>query len=285
MALGALAFTQCYWFTPYEDLTSAGPVDAGAADAHEVPDAPAAKDAPAADIPYPPGGPWTLVFQDEFEGKALDGSKWDTQYPRGGDDAVSNTGNGEAQGYQAANVTVLDGWLNLTAKRESVRLPSGKMLNFSSGMVQSTRTFRFSHGYMEARLSLPKGSGLWASFWTWPASESWPPEIDVASFYGDNVARVYYAFHPTGADALGGYYEDADFTATPHVFAADWEADRIEFSVDGKPARTVQRSTDTELYLILTLAVPDGTGAPAPNGSTVFPSAFKADYVRVFAHR
>ena len=32
--------------------------------------------------PAPPGGPWTLVFRDEFNGTTLDTGKWATELPR-----------------------------------------------------------------------------------------------------------------------------------------------------------------------------------------------------------
>lgn len=54
----------------------------------------------------------TLVWSDEFNGTAFDGTKWTAENGGGG------WGNGELQYYKAANATVSSGTLKITAKKE-----------------------------------------------------------------------------------------------------------------------------------------------------------------------
>jgi len=57
----------------------------------------------------PPG--WELVWSDEFNGHALDASKWEFEVnARGG-------GNNELQYYVSNNVRVRDGFLSIEARR------------------------------------------------------------------------------------------------------------------------------------------------------------------------
>lgn len=230
----------------------------------------------------PPGGPWTVAFSDEFNDTAFDTTKWDYKYPRSGDMAYSNWNNGEAQWYKRENITEGGGYLSLTAKRESTTSPSsGRTFDHSSGLIQSKPSFNFQHGYMEARMKLPKGSGFWPAFWTWSSNEQWPPEIDAMEFYGDNTSLLDQTYHgPDGSD--GSRISNADWTADWHTFAVDWEPGRLTWYVDGVATKTLSEAPALKMYLIANLAVANGTRAPAPNSSTPLPSSMKIDYIRAW---
>ena len=59
-----------------------------------------------------------MVWNDEFDGNALDTTKWSCQIGNG----YNGWGNHESQYYTAENVSVADGTLKITAKKE-VLLP------------------------------------------------------------------------------------------------------------------------------------------------------------------
>jgi hypothetical protein len=231
------------------------------------------------DNPAPPaGGPWDLAFHDEFEDGTLEARKWSTRYPRAGALCCSNPDNGEAQWYLPRNVVEQNGELQLVARRE----PSNGF-PYSSGLIQSKSAFNFTYGYAEARMWLPRGSGLWPAFWTWPTNERWPPEIDVVEFYGDNRRNVYLTYHaPTGSDE--SIITRTDWTAGWHTFAIDWRPGSITWYIDGKQvkARRSQDVADIPLYLIANLAVANGSRAPAPTASTPSPSRLRIDWIRVW---
>jgi beta-glucanase (GH16 family) len=231
----------------------------------------------------PAGGSWKLSFADEFNGTALDGSRWATCYPRAGDLSCSNTGNGEAQWYKPGNVSVGGGVARLEARRETTTSPyTGKAYAYSSGLIQSKPGFDFRYGYMETRMQLPKGSGFWPAFWTWPTAESWPPEIDVMEFYGDNPRLLYQTLHGTCGTQVRP--SATDWTGGWHTFAADWEPGSIRYYVDGQLTTTTTCAPDENMYLIANLAVANGANAPAPTASTVLPSSLSIDYIRVWQH-
>jgi beta-glucanase (GH16 family) len=232
------------------------------------------------DIPAPVGGRWNLSFHDEFEDGNVDGRRWSTRYPRAGSMCCSNPGNGEAQWYLPGNVVEQDGELRLVARRESTN-----GLGYSSGLVQSKPSFSFTYGYAEARMWLPKGSGLWPAFWTWPQSEHWPPEIDVVEFYGDNPSNVYLTYHaPGGADQ--SIVKRGDWTTGWHTFAIDWRPGSITWYIDGAPVKSRRTSdvANVPLYLIANLAVADGSGAPTPTSGTPLPASLRIDWIRVWKH-
>jgi hypothetical protein len=231
-----------------------------------------------ADIPAPVGGPWTLAFHDEFEDGTLNTRRWSTRYPRAGSMCCSNPGNGEAQWYLPSNVVEQDGELRLVARRAPTN-----GFSYSSGLVQSKPSFNFTYGYAEARMWLPKGSGFWPAFWTWPQNELWPPEIDVLEFYGDNPDNVYLTYHgPGGGDQ--SIIRRGDWTTGWHTFAIDWRPDSITWYIDGAQVKSRRSSdvADVALYLIANLAIADGSGAPAPSSGTPLPASLRIDWIRVW---
>ena len=93
------------------------------------------------------GAGWKLVFQDEFQGNALDRSRWATRYVHR--DGRLDHLNDELQHYRDNdNHRVRSGELQLVARRTGENA-------FGSGMIRSLQTFYF--GYFEARVWLPRG--------------------------------------------------------------------------------------------------------------------------------
>jgi len=226
--------------------------------------------------------PGRLVFSDEFDDGVVDEAKWDFEYPRHGDMAHSNWDNGEAQWYKRENVTEVGGRLLLIARRERTVSPeSGRAFGYSSGLIQSKPSFSFRYGYMEARMRLPKGSGLWPAFWTWPSNEQWPPEIDVMEFYGDNPTLTHQTYHYAGGSS-GSEAAAEDWTSGWHTFAVDWRPDGLDWYVDRRRVKSAAKAPAVDMYLIANLAICSPKRCAAPDSSTRLPAALRVDYVRVW---
>lgn len=242
----------------------------------------------------PPAGTWHPVFSDEFNGTSLDTSKWNTCFPSG----CLGPSAGELERYQAANVSESGGYLHLTARRDTV---TGKhnqpSYSYTSGMVatggansHTAPTFSFTYGYFEISAQVPKGQGLWPAFWTQPASNKWPPEIDAMEINGAYTNMVDMTYHwSSNRNGYATQWYDAapdDYAGGQHTFGVDWEPGSITWYVDG-----VQRFTYTDagripnqpLYLIANLAV-GGAWPGNPDATTPFPSEMNVDYVRVYQH-
>jgi beta-glucanase (GH16 family) len=249
----------------------------------------------AADVqPTGPSGNWTKVFADEFDVAPLDTSKWITCYPWAPDGC--SIGYDEAEWYKRENVTVNDGALNLTAKKESVT-GWGKTWDYTSGMVSSgpdlqrglPPKFAFTYGYVETRVWVPKGQGLWPAVWMLPAERQWPPELDVFEIIGNDTNTVHMTNHwGTEADhkqSNGHWTSGDDFAAGWHTIGMNWQPDSITWYVDGvqrrAPFDNAAAIPDMPMYLIMNLAV-GGTWPGYPDATTPFPSTFKVDWVRVW---
>lgn len=252
-----------------------------------------ASPASAAVLPVGSSGGANLVFSDEFEGTSLNTGKWHT-CSWWSTTTCSIETNKELELYTKNNVSVANGVLKLQARRENATAWNGKTYNYTSGMVSTggrsgeiAPGFTFRYGYMEARVKVPSGKGLWPAFWSLPADYSWPPEIDVMEILGDDPRTTYMHYHYNDASGShvgpGSSWTGPDFSAGWHTFGADWQPGSITYYVDGveRWRFTDAAVTSKASYLLLNLAV-GGNWPGSPDASTAFPADYLVDYVRVW---
>ena len=125
---------------------------------------------------------YNLVWSDEFEGQFLDKSKW--VYNVGGE---PNWGNNELQYYtlREENIYLSNGQLHIRARNE----PYGGN-QYTSARITTRKRFDFKYGYVEARISLPRGMGIWPAFWMLAANDQ-ADEIDIIEAV--NTENIVYS--------------------------------------------------------------------------------------------
>ena len=254
------------------------------------------------DVPVIPDGYSTIAFQDEFNGEALDNSKWDYDLGNGN----WGWGNGEAQYYTKENATLSSGKLHISAKKEKV-----ESFDYTSSRIVTRGKYSFKYGYIEARMSLPLVTGMWPAFWLLPENNiygnkdgmTWPHngEIDIMEARGRIPNKTGSALH---FSKLNGdhTYESTEYThkdeniSAFHVYACEWKQEVIKFFVDGNEYMSVPNNYwtsalapsneyapfDQKFHIILNLAI-GGTF----DGYNMPPSSFTScdmvvDYVRVY---
>ena len=204
---------------------------------------------PKTDTPTPPAG-YTLVWNDEFNGTALDRDAWNIE--------VNDNGNGndELQYYtdRTENVSVGiepesgESCLILTAKKE---MYSGR--HFTSGRINTKGNMIFTRGIIESRIKLPKtANGLWPAFWLLGNDYDqvgWPRcgEVDIVEmgnaqgitegkqdryfngachwgYYNNSAQYPNYAKSTTNSYSL----QDGEF----HTFTLEWDEQFISMYLD-----------------------------------------------------
>lgn len=123
---------------------------------------------------------YKLVWEDNFDGPALDDSKWNVvENGKGG-------GNRELQYYRRRNINIDqepvsgESCLVITAKKERFRFKKA-----TSGRLNTNGKLDFRYGKVEAKIKLPKtGNGLWPAFWMLGSDHKkvgWPKcgEVDI----------------------------------------------------------------------------------------------------------
>lgn len=236
---------------------------------------------------------WKLVWSDEFENSGLpDSSKW--SYEIGG----NGWGNNEKQYYTEAdtlNASVKNGILNIVARKQTI-----ENREFSSARIVSKNKGDWKYGKIEVRAQLPQGRGLWPAIWMLPTERiygNWPAcgEIDIMEHVGYNPDSVFSTVHTKSFNHMIGTQKSkaiklANAYTDFHIYSIEWNANQIDFLVDGNLQHTFENSGngfaewpfDQPFFIILNLAVGGNWGGKHGIDETVFPAKMKIDYIRVF---
>ncbi|MEO0973494.1 MAG: family 16 glycosylhydrolase [Pseudomonadota bacterium] len=259
--------------------------------------------------PYrPAAGEWTLRWQDEFDGDAVDDARWTAErWP-------ARKVNDEDQAYtqRPRNLRLEDGELVIEAHRESF-----EGAQYTSARLQSSGKGDFLYGRFEVRARLPEGKGTWPAIWMLPSKpfhyattcsdgewqgnancDAWPNsgEIDIMEHVGYQQGHVHGTVHNEAYywvkwEQRKGRILLDDVADAYHVYALEWSPERIDAFVDDTHYFSYMNEGDgwrswpydQPFHLILNLAV-GGVWGRAGGGidPAVFPQQMRVDYVRVY---
>ncbi len=237
----------------------------------------------------------TLLWADEFsqvDGTKPDSAKWG--YDIGG----TGWGNNELQYYsdRTQNARIEGGQLVIEARKENLN-----QKNYTSARLLTRDKVSWTYGRIEARIKIPKGQGIWPAFWMLGANignVGWPlcGEIDIMENIGSLPSTLYGTLHGPGYSGGGGISGNTVLAGAAlgddfHVYAIEWEENRIRWFLDGQQFFTLTPANlpggsawvfNAPQFLILNVAV-GGNWPGNPGTSTVFPQRMTVDYVRVYA--
>lgn len=221
------------------------------------------------------GTGWTLVFNDDFNGTAVDVAKWNFRT--------------DVKGYSAQrsqNVTVLGGLMNINLKQESF---GGK--NFTGGGLISKQPFRY--GFYETRAKINDGAGWHTSFWAMAGNgtTTFPAErrTEIDGFEIDSTSspallrNIHSGVHAwngsTDMHNVGTTYNSGLDLRQWHTYAFDWSETSVKFYVDGvlKYTAPYTPSDWTHDYIHIWLTTIGYGTSPNP---AFLPTAAQFDYIR-----
>ncbi|GAB4477375.1 MAG: glycoside hydrolase family 16 protein [Erythrobacter tepidarius] len=215
------------------------------------------------------GRGWELVWADEFDGTALDRSKWTPE------ESCWGGGNFERQCYtdRPENIAVEGGLLLLKARKERftgparppeiAENPNPHILQFyTSGKVRTRGLHAWRYGRFEVRAKVPAGQGTWPAVWMMPAEDlygAWPRsgEIDIleavnigakckpcAGGRGENrtLSALHFGDFPPKNRVVDSRTALPDLALPSddfHVYAVEWGEGLIRFLVDDRVHLTV----------------------------------------------
>lgn len=243
---------------------------------------------------------WKLVWADEFsqaDGSSPDPAKW--SYQVGG----HGWGNNELQTYttRTENARVSGGRLVIEARKEPFTGTDNIAREYTSARLSSLGKFSLGYGRIEASIKLPRGQGIWPAFWMLGAdfpTAGWPAcgEIDIMENVGRETNIVHGTIHGPGYSGGSGIGKGttrpggASLADDFHLYAVEWETNRIRWFVDAQLYFTVTPAQlpegkrwvfDHPHFLLLNLAVGGNWPGP-PDATTTFPQQMIVDYVRVY---
>lgn len=253
-------------------------------------EAPASSSTEATEKPTPPGvapaevNRWKLIWRDEFDGTALDETKW----------SYRGLGRRESA-IIARDCVTLDGHglLHLWVKEKDGGL--------QNAMIGTQHKFETKFGIMAARIRFPRQQGQHGSFWMQPAAGVKTPndagrsgaEVDVIEWFGADrrdsgaASNVYWP----GVEKLNraGHMMDLhdvlpkdqllsdDF----HIYSVEWSPKGYLFRVDDREVMRITEGISLQPeYLILSLLTADWETAQLDHAQ--LPNSMDVDWVRVW---
>lgn len=237
---------------------------------------------------------YKLVWDDEFNEKSLDTTKWNIEVNgKGG-------GNNELQYYTNSpkNLYIKDGHLFIVALKQSYK---GK--SYTSARINTKGKETWKYGRFEMRAKIPTGRGTWPAFWLlgedigkvgWPACG----EVDIMENVGFDPLWIHGSIHTPssyGSTVNTGRNALPDSHTQFHIYGVTWTPKNISFFIDNpaKPYYTYDPSVknastwpfDQPLFMILNVAIGGGWGGKKGIDNSIFPTAMEVDYVRVYQYK
>jgi beta-glucanase (GH16 family) len=241
---------------------------------------------------------YTLVFADEFDGKAINSANWTYEV---GD----QWHNEEQQAYtdRPQNSYVKDGNLVIVAQKESYH---GK--SFTSARIISQHKQDFLYGRIEASIKLPRGKGMWPAFWMMPSDGvygEWAAsgEIDIVEAKNTPMeirGNLHFGgtFPNNARTGSSAYKDGSDFSQSYHLYSLEWDPKEIRWYCDNHLYKstniwwsgsktdngTFPAPFDKPFYILFNLAVGGKyVNCVVPECVTAdFPQKMYIDYVRVY---
>ncbi len=231
---------------------------------------------------------WQLVWSDEFDYTGLpQAEKWDYE--------TGMVRNREAQYYTKArskNTRVEEGHLIIEAHQEDF-----EQAKYTAGSLYSKADWKY--GRIEVRAKIPTGRGMWPAIWMMPAERTggWPAcgEIDIMENVGFNPDVIHATVHTKSYNhTIGTQKGDTIKVDKPHadfhVYAIQWNAEKIDFFLDdtkyftfkNEGSGTATWPFDKPFHLKLNIAVGGAWGGQKGIDDSLFPQQLVIDYVRVY---
>jgi len=221
----------------------------------------------------PSGKKWKLVWNDEFDGTALDESKWDI--PEGK----------RRDGWWSRKAISLDGQgrLVINTLKENDK--------YIDGCIRTKGKFEHTFGYYVARIQFQKQPGHWSAFWLYNVSVGNignegrdGTEIDIMEkpWLDDRVQQTLHW------DGYGEHHKsEGKVVSFPgvmtgfHTFGLLWMPDEYVFYIDGK--ETWQTKAGGVCQVPLYIKLSDEIGKWGGDiAEAKLPDPFLVDYVRVY---
>lgn len=223
---------------------------------------------------------YQLFWNDEFDGRLLDQTKWNYRGLGKRDEA-----------FITGRTVSLDG------KGHAVIVVKASRDSILTGMIATEHIFETRYGYFECRASLTKTAGTFPAFWLQSPrnGESGTPdshgaELDIFEYFPhtkkDSVAHTmhwsgYGNTHKVAGPVWGALQKTKDGF---HTFGLEWTPDSYTTFVDGKKTCT-GTTFISKVPEFIVLSVGINKAAAGPVDTRNLPDSFVIDYIRVYKRK
>jgi beta-glucanase (GH16 family) len=241
---------------------------------------------------------YDLVFSDEFRGATLDPVKWNSAAAWGPDLVlfeqlqyyVDIQGNPDF-GYNPFSFDGETLTISAIETPEELRAAANEQ-PWLSGILTTANQFDLTYGYIEARVDVQPGLGVWPAFWMLSSNyEALKPELFIMEYDGAKPDSFFHNYLYT--DTEGNLRSPGQLEIVQpglsdgfHTVGVYWSPGEIMYYIDGQPQYRIfgENVSSQAMYMILNLAI-GGNWPGAPDATTERPATLVVDYVRAYQLR
>jgi len=227
---------------------------------------------------------WDLTFDEKFNESKLDESKWMTQNYWGEKSMNESYAMEDDKSFptNGKNIEFYDNKARIVTKPSKVdglvwRSEQGFVredFEFTSGLINTARSFRQKYGVFNAKIKMAGGSVAQAF---WMVSETMLPHLDVARFESGKLYSNYFwgagaSPHKSLSKTGGTKYADEYF-----IYTLEWTPNKLTWKINGKVFKTQTSGVpQEEMYLNFSSSLKKDAA------ETGLPSAMEIDWIRVY---
>ncbi|MEX1002609.1 MAG: glycoside hydrolase family 16 protein [Crocinitomicaceae bacterium] len=223
---------------------------------------------------------YELVWQDEFDGRELDMTKWSYR----------------AAGSKRGNALVRKENCYLDQKGHLIIEASKQDTNYYVGQIATHQTQLWRYGYFECRAKLNNQLGPSTAFWLQSPKygshigevDKAGAEIDIMEYKRkDGTNNIYHTVHWDGYrehhQQKGKRKKVKGVEEGFHTFGLKWTEKKYVFYVDGKRSWCTRKALSKVMqYIILSVELVDWGGE---HRNSTYPDRAVYDYVRVYQEK
>lgn len=225
---------------------------------------------------------WQTTFEDDFDLGKLDRNKWITRY-YWGEELLNESyslfhekhciTDGKNLEFNGSNLRIITKKENVEGKiwdPEMGFVPHD--FNYSSGLINTGKSFRQSKGLFEAKIKLANNPNILNAFWM--VGENMMPHIDIVN-----------AQHKCGFGVITG---ENNFTKTAgrsrfsndfYIYSMEWDSNQISWKINGLEVATMKGNIpQDEMYVSLNA----GLYTDLEMG---LPASMEIDWIRCYSRK
>jgi beta-glucanase (GH16 family) len=178
---------------------------------------------------------WRQTLADDFTSTTL-GSGWSAYWGQPGGDPGG--------WWDPSHATVANGILTLRTYPDPTACVFSWGCRAAGGEVSGglKSSLAQTYGKYEVRFRIDHGQGVAFAALLWPASNTWPPEIDFAEDNGADPRTTNFATLHYGANNTQVSRSIAVDLTQWHTLGVEWTKGRVAYTLDGRTWATVTNS-------------------------------------------
>ncbi|NOX48515.1 MAG: glycoside hydrolase family 16 protein [Chlorobi bacterium] len=230
---------------------------------------------------------WEITFEDNFDGKKLDGEKWMTRYLWG--DKLINDAyaleTDKAFPTDGNNIELSGKTLKIVTRNEKTtgkvwKVPFGfipQEFDFTTGLISTANRFKQKYGRFEAKIKVNYSKPVNYNFWM--ASDKMLPHVDILKL-DKKKTKVDMAHHYGGAsktpEKRTAEFKGLDVSQDFFIYTFEWTKEKMTWKINGVVVNEqTQGIPKEEMYLVFSSAI---TGKV--DGG--LPASMEIDWVRCY---